>query len=93
MSRLERFRELRKNRRRLFFLFFSSFLLLGIGICVVDYTTNFLLRNEKRLNIVTFHSENTQVEISVMNRPLRLDTRYLMNDIEYIKKRLRDIIG
>jgi len=93
VSRLEKFREIRKNRRRLFFLFFSSFLLLGIGICVVDYTTNFLLRNEKRLNIVTFHSENTQVEISVMNRPLRLDTRYLMNDIEYIKKRLRDIIG
>ena len=90
MGRLEKFREIRKNRRRLFFLFFSSFLLLGIGICVVDYTTNFLLKNEKRLNIVTFHSENTQVEISVMNKPLRFDTRYLQNDIEYIKKWLKD---
>lgn len=93
MSRLERFRELRKNRRRLFFLFFSSFLLLGIGICVVDYTTNFLIKNEKRLNIVTFHSEDTQVEIRVMNKPLRFDTRYLVNDIEYIRKRMKDIFG
>lgn len=91
MSRLEKFREIRKNRRRLFFLFFSSFLLLGTGICVVDYSTSFLIRNEKRLNIVTFHSEDTQVEIKVMNKPLRFDTKYLVNDIEYIRKRLKEI--
>ncbi|HHW49608.1 MAG TPA: hypothetical protein GXX14_13480 [Clostridiaceae bacterium] len=93
MGRLERFRELRKNRRRLLLLFFLSFLLFGSGIFVVDYTTNFLLKNERRLNIVAFHSEDTQVEIRIMNKSLRIDTKYLVNDIEYVKKRLKDIFA
>lgn len=85
MSRLERFREIRNNRRKIFFLFLLSFLLLGTGICIVDYTTNFLMRNEKGIKIISFNKKETGIEIKLMNRLLWFDTSKLKNDFDYIR--------
>lgn len=73
MNRLEKFREIRTIRRKILISFFLALLLLGTGICIVDYSTNFLMRNEKAINIVSLKKEDKLFEIKVMNRLFRFE--------------------
>lgn len=85
MNRLEKFREARRYRRKIFSSFFLFFLLLFTGICIVDYTVNSLINGESRINIVSVESKESRVEITLMNKKLRLDTKYIKKDMKKIR--------
>jgi len=86
MSRLERFREARKYRRKIFSSIFLFFLVLITGICIVDYTTNSLLKNENCISIFYIQSGDSYVEITFMNNKFRLDTTYIERDRQKIRE-------
>ena len=88
MSRVERFREARKYRRKIFSSIFLFFLLLITGICIVDYTTNSLLKNENCINIFSIQSGDSYIEIAFMNNRFRLDTTYIEKD----RKKIREFL-
>ena len=88
MSRLERFREARKYRRKIFSSIFLFFLVLITGLCIVDYTTNSLLKDENRIKIFSVQSGDSYIEIAFMNNKLRLDTTYIEKD----RKKIREFL-
>lgn len=85
MNRVEKFREIRKYRRKMFSSFFLFFLLLATGICIVDYTVNSLIKDENCINIVSIQNRELYLEIALMNKKLQLDIRHIREDIEKIK--------
>lgn len=85
MNRLEKFRESRRYRRKIFSSFFLFFSLLLTGICLVDYSVNSLMNGESRINIVLVQSEESKVEITLMNKKFRLDTKYIKKDMKKIR--------
>lgn len=89
MSRVQRFREIRRFRRKLLFtiLFILSVLLVGIG--AVDYSISSLLNGEKGFGIVTINNDKEYFKISLFNKALYINTKYLERDYNKISDWLK----
>jgi hypothetical protein len=93
LSRVERFREIRKFKRKLVFTFMLSFFLLLTGTSVADYSINNLMKNEKRLGIVSFTHRDDYLEISIMSYAIHINTTYIKKDYKNIKDFLANFFG
>jgi hypothetical protein len=85
LSRVERFKEIRKFKRKLIFTFMFSLFLLLTGTSVTDYSINNLMKNEKGLNIVSYTHHNHCLEISIMGYKMHIDTTYIKRDYDNVK--------
>jgi len=85
LSRLERFREIRRFRRICFSSFLLALILLAAGICVADYSVTDLMQDKKGINIVSVERREESLEINVLNCRINLNTKYINRDFEKIK--------
>ena len=86
MNRLEKYKEIRKTRRRYVSLFLVFFSLLVLGACITDYALNGLMKDQKGINLVSLASSDTYAEISILNHKYYLNTTYISRDLERAKK-------
>lgn len=80
LGRLERYKEIRQNRRKIKSSIFLFFLVLVSGTCTADYAVNSLMKNEKRIEIIRFENRHRYYEISLLNKRLYIDTESMKND-------------
>jgi len=80
LNRVEKFREIRKIKRKVAVSFLLFMLILLIGTGVADYSVNNLMKNEKSVNIISFHDNSEYFEINIMNFRLYFNTTYLDRD-------------
>jgi hypothetical protein len=85
LSRVERFRKIRKFKRKLVFTFVLSFFLLLTGTAVADYSINNLMKNEKGLGIVSFTHRDDYLEINIMGYTVHINTTHIRKDYKNIK--------
>lgn len=81
MSRVQKFREIRRFRMKLVFaiLFLLSILLVGIG--VADYSISSLMSGEKGFGIFSIaHDKKEYCKISFFDKDLYINTKYLERD-------------
>lgn len=91
MSRVDRFRQYRYIRRKIAASFILFVLLMITGIFVADYSVNSILRNEKKINIVSIKAvKGNFIEISLMNQRIYINTRYINRDLKRIKELFGD---
>jgi len=89
-SRLEKYRQIRRLKRKYAFSVILFLSLLLSGILAADTSVNRLIKNEKEIGIVSVNPvENDHgpcYEIRIMNRSIVLDLTYLNRDIQRIKQ-------
>jgi cell division septal protein FtsQ len=85
-SRVERFKEHRKIKRKYLLAALILLLLLVMGILVSDYSVNYLLKDDKHVNIVGIKSvDEYQYEISFLDYRLYITTKYISRDYEKLR--------
>ena len=92
MSRLEKYRAERRYKRRYASLFFLLLFIIIFGTCAVDYSTNWLVKNQKNVQIVRFTNQSPNIEIDFLNYTFKLDTSFINNDLDRLKQRLPNFI-
>ena len=60
-------------------------MLLVSGICIVDYSVNNLLNNNSSIDIISVKASETELEISILNYKLSLNTTYINRVINKLK--------
>ncbi len=92
MSRLDKYKLRRQVRRVYFFslLVFLSLILIGLG--VVDYTFNGLMKNDNSIEIFNIATNDQIVEIDFMNRRTEINITYLERDFQRIVDKVKDYI-
>jgi ABC-type microcin C transport system permease subunit YejE len=84
-ERVEKFRNIRKQKRKYKFAIAVFLILLFAGLCVVDYSLNYLIKNEHKIEFVTVKSVDTySYEISFFNRKFYVSTYNIKKDLENI---------
>ncbi|HHW30212.1 MAG TPA: hypothetical protein GXX20_00835 [Clostridiaceae bacterium] len=87
MNRLERFRTARRFKRRYTSLFLLFFFIITFGLCIVDYSTNWLLKNQKSIQLIGFYMEGAFLEVKILDESLKIDVSVILNDLERLKQR------
>lgn len=81
MNRVQRFKEIRRFRTKLFLTILLIFSILLVGIGVVDYSISSLLNGEKGFGIFSVvHYEKEYCKISFFDKELYINTKYLERD-------------
>lgn len=89
MNRVERYREIRKRRRKFSCTILLCFLITAFGIFMVDYSINQSLTNEGELKVVYFNSsDDGLLELNMMNKKVTLNMYYLRRDLENLYNRI-----
>ncbi|MCX8130998.1 MAG: hypothetical protein N3I35_12980 [Clostridia bacterium] len=92
MNRVERFKVERKFRLKCTLLIVLFLILILTGICVSDYSINTLMKNEKKISLITVKQEGSfNMSVSIMNIAIHLDTSYFSKDLKKIKEKLKEI--
>lgn len=92
LSRVQIFREYRKNRRIFAGLLLFFVLLLITGLIVADFSINSLKSSDAGISLLCFIPEDGYLEVSILNRKIFFNTSRLQSDLEKIKQFLRSIL-
>lgn len=66
----------------------SAVIVVIIGTCITDYSFNYIMKNEQKLELLTFHSlDDNMLEIDILNKKLILNTKYLTRDYNRLKNK------
>ena len=92
MSRYERFRNARYERRRHAAVILIILILFLSGIFTVDYSLNNLIKDENRISILTYRRVgNSYTEFGIMNQKFCVNTEYISNDFLRLKMMLTKV--
>lgn len=91
MNRLEKFRQIRQVKRKFLSIVFLCVFLLISGICIVDYSVNSLIRNNKNVGLIELKSSKSYIEVCLLNNKLYINTSYINRDIKRIRKLVSDV--
>lgn len=81
MSRVERFKQARRAKKRYAITFVAFIIFMLGGICAADYSINSLMRNDNRIEVVRVEkSEDSRMTIHYLNREFQMDFRYVKRD-------------
>ena len=93
MNRVQRLKETKSNKRRFVGLAILFFSVILVGVSVVDYSFNSLMKNEKRLEIISYKSHSDSLlEVSIMNKKIYMNTKYIEKDFQKLKSKFSKII-
>lgn len=93
MSRVEKFRQIRKLRKKCFFTVLFSLVLMLLGITAVDYSLSGLMEKDKGVALVSFEPYNDDYyKIEVLGKCVYINTGYLRSDIERYKEYIKEYI-
>lgn len=87
MSRLEKYRAARRFKRRYTSLFFLFFFIIIFGLCVVDYSTNWLVKNQRSIQLVDLNMEDDIIEIKILDESIKIDVSVIINDLDRLKQK------
>jgi hypothetical protein len=94
MTRLEKFRDDRRSRKRYKLFIFILFFILTSGICVADYSVNTLISNDRSIKIVSIQNiNNSFLKISLLNHKIYVNIIYLNRDYNRIKSTINKFIA
>ena len=65
--------------------------ILVMGLLAVDCTTNDLMNGNRSVAFATVNNKEDFVEISLMNRRVYINTRFINRDMRNLRDRLRDL--
>lgn len=64
------------------------------GILIVDYSVNDLLGKEEKLEVVNLKEINSNyIVINIMNKSIPINTKYVRDDVEGIKKLIYNVLN
>lgn len=86
MGRLEKYRNIRRYRKRCFWIVFFSFLLAIIGILGADYSVNGLMTDTGRVRIISFNIINSQLEVCFMNMKFHIKADFLHGFLDFLNR-------
>jgi len=93
-ERLEKYRSIRRQRRKYRCVVIFFLILLLVGLCIVDYSSNYLIKNEHRIAFVAIKSlDDYNYEICFFNKKFYISTYIIKQDIENIKNRVKKFAG
>ncbi len=81
MGRLEKYRNLRRHKKRIIAAVIFNLIILVAGICAVDYSVNSLMLENKRINIISFNNTGSSLEICFLNSTFSISSN------NFIRKR------
>jgi hypothetical protein len=73
MGRLEKYRNIRQNKKRIIGVVIICLLLTGAGICAVDRSVNSLMLDNNSINIISFRNTENSLDICFLNKTLCID--------------------
>lgn len=85
MNRVERFRQLRKSRRKYILVVILFIMLVISGICIVDYSINSLMYDNNQIEVLSFRNSDNCFEISILKNKFYVNTTYMKRDYEKLK--------
>ncbi|MDP4091871.1 MAG: hypothetical protein Q8920_00750 [Bacillota bacterium] len=92
MSRLEKYKEKRKRKRRYIISLIFVLTLFITGIFVADYSVNYMISGEKKTGVFNVQSrDGTHTDIIIFDRKLTLNTYYLQRDYKNLIKFIKNI--
>ena len=81
MNRVEKFRQNRQLKLKIWIAFIFFLVIILTGIAVADYSVNSIMRNERRIEIFSIKEvSGTLIQISIMNQKLDINTKYIKRD-------------
>lgn len=94
MSRVEKFRQANRLRKKYYFsIILSVFILIG-GISSADLAIANLLENKNSFEFISYRKLNNSIlEINFLNEKCYLNSVYIYRDYQKIKKRIQSIIN
>lgn len=94
MSRVERLKEKKSYRRKYVGLAVLFFSVVFAGICAADYSVNSLMTNQKCIKIISFRNyAESSFEISIMDKKVHFNTKYIEKDIKNIKNKISGLMN
>ncbi len=94
MNRVERLKEKKTHKRKYVCLAILFFSVVFTGICTADYSINSLMNNQKCIKIFTYRNYGeSSFEISVMNKKVHFNTKYIERDINKIKSKFSGLMN
>ncbi len=92
MNRVDRLREKKSHKRKYVSLVLFFLSVVFIGICTADYSINSLMMNQKCIKVISFKNNGGSVfEISLMNKKIHFNIKYIEKDIQNLRNRISDI--
>ncbi len=93
-SRVERYRQARLMKRRFRLVILLSFFILVAGVCVVDYSVNALVRNERKISVISFSKyDEHRYTASFFNKTFLIDTGKISRDLSGLKRKAAEVIS
>lgn len=93
MNRLEKFKEIRRYRRKIAASFFLSASLLLTGTFITDRSVNSLVRDVEGIEIISIINSGSYIELSFMNQKLYFNTTYLNRDYSRVRDGIANLLG
>lgn len=93
MGRLQRFREIRYNKRKHLLSIMIFLVLLILGIYIADHSVYNLIEGKEGMGIVAFKNTGPYIEVNFMNCRLFLNTGRIARDYQMIKEYIARILS
>lgn len=92
MSRVEKYRRKRIERKRYFAALLMLAFLLAAGILAVDCSTNRLVSGRGGVALASLDNRGDCLVITVMNHKFLINTKYVSRDLQNLKKRIDSLV-
>lgn len=91
-KRLETYRQKRTRRKRYFEAILMLIILLAAGIVIVDKSVNSLVSGQQAFSLFDFKNHGDNVEITIMNNKVLINTENLKEYMERLMSFLRETV-
>jgi hypothetical protein len=88
MSRSEKYKSIRRYKKKCRRIIFLSLLLTITGVIAADYSINKLMASNGKIKVVSFENENSKFEINVLNYKLKPGSDFIAKLADQIKSAL-----
>jgi len=85
MSRSERYRSIKKYKRKCRRVIFLSLILTIAGVIAADYSINKLMASNAKVKVFSFENENSKFEINILNYKLKPSSDFIAKIVDQVK--------
>jgi len=86
MSRLEKYRQIRINKRKFSLLMLLFFVVIITGLCIADYSINGIMKNDYSIEFVSVDKVGPALySLNIFDYRFLVNTKYVEKDFQKIK--------